>query len=45
MVLDRFGNPRVGDLKDSVEALIVQHNFDLIGIDLLNHTVLVKTTM
>jgi hypothetical protein len=33
MVLDRFGNPRVGDLKDSVEALIVQHNFDLIGVD------------
>jgi hypothetical protein len=33
MILDRFGNPRIGDLKDSIEASIVQHNLDLIGID------------
>jgi hypothetical protein len=33
MILDRFGNPKVGDLKDHMEALIVQHNLDLIGID------------
>jgi hypothetical protein len=33
MTLDRFGNPRLGDLKDSIEALIIHHKLDLIGID------------
>jgi hypothetical protein len=33
MVLDSQGNPRLGNLKVSIETLIAQLNLDLIGID------------
>jgi hypothetical protein len=33
LTLDRFGNFRHGDLQDSIEALIVKYNLDLVGID------------
>jgi RecA-family ATPase len=33
MTLDRYGNPCVGDLKDSIEALIEQHSMDFIALD------------
>jgi RecA-family ATPase len=33
MTLDRYGNPRTDDLKDSIEALIVHHSLDFIALD------------
>ena len=33
MELDRHGNPKIGDLRDNLEAIIVENKIDLVGID------------